>query len=373
MATASQLLMERPRCLTPQQQLEVIRDVKLGMPRAQVMRKHGIRYHSTLTQMIQRRWHQVNLTSEESLHPLGSQMGLSKGGKGAGSVLPSSCLATQMRQTGRTSTTTPSATTAAAASASAAKPVDKTQYKVLTCKQICFGHPAPRIQKIVTRKQKPSESAHPVTISKTASMEQRIDAALRHLSKLNQRLIVREGAKIRCICCSRYINFTWYAATARVREHTVSRAHNEMINQTSHLRQRKSSDNQQATGRAVETGVSGRRMNDGHSTQTPQVVPLRLRLTRLQNRSSTAPPQSAATGGSKSSSSAVLVKQEPSSPSPEQVASRQEEFTRDLVQAFLDADIPLRSLNKTPLRDFLLKWTQMRIPRFEEQSLDYGF
>lgn len=340
--------------MTPQQQLDVIRDVKLGMSRANAMKKYGIKWHSTLSQIITRRGHQVKVVKAT----LGNQSSASA----AAAVLQKArcgkphsirCIIRrpQVSQISHIDprTAMPDTTDQPAAAAAATGPIT--------------GHPAPNDTAPEPASQQHVPAVVRMRVTGRASvrrsngqmsMEEKIDEALSRISKLNQKLMTRQGLKVFCSCCNREVNFKINTVMARVREHSVTRSHTENIGLTRHQRQQERSDESPVNGSAdsaeelpaagtVRFPPNRRRRRTGYNR------PLSRRMVR--RRAVPAPPV----------------------PTAEEKVKRQQEFERELVQSFLETGIPVHKLNMPPIRDFITKWTGQGVPRYEEKQLDYGF
>lgn len=339
--------MERRR-LTPEQQLACIRDVKLGMSRVNAMKKWGIRHHSTLSQIISRRGHQVKIN-----RPPGTQLIAANGHlshipnqtTAAATVLNKARADARLRCIIRQPTGSPVASAATSSSPSHSSHVPQ----ALTATGGSNGF-QPKLTFRLTIPQ-----AHRMSTGST--LEQKIDEAIGRLSKLNQKLIVRRGTKVFCKCCNRDVNIRHNTVVARVYEHSMTRSHNEMIGRTRHLRQQESL----AAGESLTNGSSDSdksQQSDPAVGIVPPVVP-RLNRRKRQVVRTVVP-----------NSSSVILTQVPTA---EQKASRQAEFQRDMLQTFLETGVPIHKLNMDPMRNFLNKWTGMRVPRYEEKSHEYGF
>lgn len=333
--------MERRR-LTAEEQLGCIRDVKLGMSRSNAMKKWGIRHHSTLSQIIQRRGHQVKI-----VRPAGTQL-----------IGPNGhiSLHNHMQVNSATAKQTTAATVLSRARADARQ-------------RIVVRQPVPNLTQTETAVMTGSNGSgsggfgsklcfklsipHASHRSPALSMEQKIDEALSRLSKLNQKLIVRQGAKVWCKCCARVVNIKSNTVVARVQEHQMTRSHNENISRTRHER----------LGDPVNGTSDSDKSLESQPSTTSAAAPLpAYRFTRRKRQ-----PLRPVRG--QSGPSAVIA----SVPTAEQIACRQTEFQRDVLQTFLETGVPIHKLNMDPMRAFIQKWTGMQVPRYEEKSHEYGF
>lgn len=338
--------MERRR-LTPQQQLDVIRDVKLGMSRATAMKKYGIKWHSTLSQIITRRGHQVKVAKTA----VGQSAAAAVLQKARCSVKPGSSFRCIIRkpQVSQIShidprTTMPDTTDPSppATGQPEAAPLPAPQANP----QTDGPKPTFALKLIAPRKIMRRNANH-------ASMEERIDEALSRISKLNQKLMTRQGTSVFCSCCNRHVNFKLNTVTARVREHCITRFHQENISRTRQQRQQ---------DRSEESPVNGSADSADDQPDGPVRFPFQRRRAatqrvfgqRLRRRRRNEAPAASA-------------------PTAEQEAAQQQEFERDLVQTFLETGVPVHKLNMSVMRDFFQKWTGRAVPRYEEKQLDYGF
>jgi hypothetical protein len=186
-------------------------------------------------------------------------------------------------------------------------------------------------------------------------MEDKIDLALSKISKLNQKLMVRQGRTVFCTCCDRQVNFTYLTVVARVREHSATRSHMNNITLTRDQRFQELAEvlDEEEDNEDQEVPVHGDPLSQRSGSRGMRYAAERVRGKFVRKADS------------------VPIQNE-LDPEVER-AKLQPEFERDLVQAFLETGIPVHKLNMHPLRDFLQKWTGMKVPQYEEQQLDYGF
>lgn len=352
--------MDRRR-LTAQQQLDVIRDVKLGMSRAMAMKKYGIRWHSTLSQIISRRGHQVKVVR--------TALATTQSSNAAAAVLQKAVRNGSKTQTIRCFIRKPSVpqiSNVANGSVMAPDPHagrestdDKSQLSKKTT-AVTNGQ-SQQLPYVKIRPIKLPYGRMRAFRKATGHMtiEEKIDEALSRISKLNQKLMIRQGTSVICTCCNREVNFKYNTVIARVREHSITRGHTLSISRTREARQQdrtkesvngilETVESEPAFVEPVQFPVRRRRRGPNMKPQTTTT-----RMVRRRAAAATTPVPVVATE--------------------EQNAKRQQEFERDLVQTFLETGVPVHKLNMYPMRDLFKKWTGMKVPRYEEKQLDYGF
>ena len=341
--------MERRR-LTPQEQLDVIRDVKLGMSRAHAMKKYNIRWHSTLSQIISRRGHQVKVVRAAPGHPASAAAAAAlqkavRNGTKTQQAIRCFIRKPQIPHNQISHIDPRTAMSDQPASQTDAIPVSQPK------KQICALPLRLRVQRPLVRRA----TGH-------MSTEEKIDEALSRISKLNQKLMLRQGSKVVCTCCDREINFKINTVMARVREHSVTRSHTVNISRTRQQRQQ----DRGGTGQDTEQDGSEEEPVNGTAEPAGQLTsrnPVRFAFQSRRRRG----------GGRGHNRSLGRRVAAPPVPTIERQVLRQQEFERELITSFLQTGIPVHKLNMAPLRDLLKKWTGNTVPRFEEKQLDYGF